>query len=121
MPVHFRTCSQCEAINEREAARCHKCGALLAPASPTAPVAGTSVLATHGDRPAAQAAALPLPSVILEPGGHPLDAARPPAAPRPARPAAVAPLLLTAAGAGYFGYVDPARLRDIVDSIAARW
>jgi hypothetical protein len=34
MPVHFRTCAHCEAINHRDDLRCHKCGSPLSPSPP---------------------------------------------------------------------------------------
>lgn len=65
--------------------------------------------------------ALPLPSVVIEPGGNALDSDWPPLRKRAVRPVFAVLLLLAASAAGYVLYLDPARLREIVDSIATRW
>lgn len=43
MPVGFAVCVECEAINERDAVRCHRCGnALTTPLQTTSAVAGVT-------------------------------------------------------------------------------
>lgn len=125
LPVHFETCPNCEAINDRSAGHCHKCGVALTPKATIRPPAKRTErpvppppASVHSPAPEV---ALPLPSVIVEPGASPAGADSPPPRGRPVRPIFVALLLLALAAAGYLVYADPERLRAAVDAIGARW